>query len=129
MRLQGNTILITGGSAGIGLALAKQFVALGNTVIITGFAHAVWDYTKRFSKMEQEDNFKLFKDELGSRLLLGLEILVLAEVVKIITTPTLASLAVLLAVVLVRTAVSWNLTLTIKGRWPWQTSPEDQESA
>ncbi len=36
MKLQGNTILITGGSAGIGLALAKQFVALGNTVIITG---------------------------------------------------------------------------------------------
>ncbi|MGB5414506.1 MAG: SDR family NAD(P)-dependent oxidoreductase, partial [Polyangiales bacterium] len=36
MKLQGNTILITGGSAGIGLAMAKEFVALGNTVIITG---------------------------------------------------------------------------------------------
>lgn len=36
MRLQGNTILITGGSAGIGLALAKEFVALGNRVIVTG---------------------------------------------------------------------------------------------
>lgn len=36
MKLQGNTILLTGGSAGIGLALAKEFVALGNKVIITG---------------------------------------------------------------------------------------------
>ena len=36
MKLQGNTILITGGSAGIGLAMAKEFVSLGNTVIITG---------------------------------------------------------------------------------------------
>lgn len=36
MKLQGNTILLTGGSSGIGLALAKEFVALGNKVIITG---------------------------------------------------------------------------------------------
>jgi uncharacterized oxidoreductase len=36
MKLQGNTILITGGSAGIGLAMAKKFVSLGNKVIVTG---------------------------------------------------------------------------------------------
>ncbi len=36
MQLQGNTILITGGSAGIGLALAEKFLQLGNEVIITG---------------------------------------------------------------------------------------------
>lgn len=36
MKLQGNTILITGGSAGIGLSLAKEFVALGNEVVVTG---------------------------------------------------------------------------------------------
>lgn len=36
MKLSGNTILITGGSSGIGLALTKKFVSLHNTVIITG---------------------------------------------------------------------------------------------
>lgn len=36
MKTTANTILITGGSAGIGLEMAKQFVALGNKVIITG---------------------------------------------------------------------------------------------
>ena len=36
MKLTGNTILITGGSGGIGLAFAKKFVELGNEVIITG---------------------------------------------------------------------------------------------
>jgi uncharacterized oxidoreductase len=36
MKLQGNKILITGGSAGIGLSLAKELVALGNEVIVTG---------------------------------------------------------------------------------------------
>jgi uncharacterized oxidoreductase len=36
MKTSGNTILITGGSGGIGLAFAKKFVELGNEVIITG---------------------------------------------------------------------------------------------
>lgn len=36
MKLTGNTILITGGSSGIGLAMARQFLDLGNRVIICG---------------------------------------------------------------------------------------------
>jgi uncharacterized oxidoreductase len=36
MKIQGNTILITGGATGIGLALAERFLQEGNEVIITG---------------------------------------------------------------------------------------------
>ena len=36
MRMTGNTILFTGGSAGIGFELARQLLAFGNTVAITG---------------------------------------------------------------------------------------------
>jgi len=36
MRMTGNTILVTGGTSGIGLALAEAFLARGNTVIVTG---------------------------------------------------------------------------------------------
>ena len=35
MKLTGRTILITGGSAGIGLAFALKFLELGNEVIVT----------------------------------------------------------------------------------------------
>jgi uncharacterized oxidoreductase len=43
MRLAGRTILITGGSAGIGLAFALKFLELGNEVIVTGRRQAVLD--------------------------------------------------------------------------------------
>jgi uncharacterized oxidoreductase len=36
MKIQGNTVLITGGATGIGFALAESFVHAGNTVIICG---------------------------------------------------------------------------------------------
>jgi uncharacterized oxidoreductase len=46
MRLTGRTILITGGSAGIGLAFALKFLELGNEVIVTGRRQAVLDAVK-----------------------------------------------------------------------------------
>ncbi len=102
----------------------------GVAVIIVGFALSAWHYARRFREMTQENNFNLFKVELGGALLLGLEILILAEVIETITvTPTLRSLAILAAIIVVRTAVSWNLTLTTEGCWPWQAPIEDQGNA
>jgi uncharacterized oxidoreductase len=46
MRLTGRTILITGGSAGIGLAFALKFLELGNEVIVTGRRQAALDAVK-----------------------------------------------------------------------------------
>jgi uncharacterized oxidoreductase len=46
MKLTGRTILITGGSAGIGLAFALKFLELGNEVIVTGRRQSVLDQVK-----------------------------------------------------------------------------------
>ena len=46
MKLTGRTILITGGSAGIGLAFALKFLELGNEVIVTGRRESVLDELK-----------------------------------------------------------------------------------
>src|SRR5260221_7065116 len=47
MKLTGHTILITGGSAGIGLAFALKFIDLGNEVIVTGRRQSKLDEVKR----------------------------------------------------------------------------------
>ena len=109
-----------------GVAISLFAVA----VIIVGFAVAAWRYARRFRGTTQENNLNFFKIELGGALLLGLEILVLADVIETITvTPTYLSLAILAVIVVVRTVVSWNLTLTTEGRWPWQAFTEDQKNA
>ena len=94
-------------------------------VIFVGYAASVWRYAHRYSATDRKDNFDLFKVELGKIMILGLEILILADVIETITvTPTFKSLAVLATIVVVRTVVSWTLTLEVEGRWPWQAENE-----
>jgi hypothetical protein len=54
-------------------------------------------------------------------LLLGLEVLVAADIVKTIAIElTFTSLGLLAGLVVVRTFLSWTLVLEIEGRWPWR---------
>ena len=68
------------------------------------------------------------KESLGRSLLLGLEILVAADIVRTVALEaTLQSVIVLGLLVLIRTFLSWALVVEIEGRWPWQpprTAPD-----
>ena len=109
-----------------GIVISLFAVAL----IVAGFVRATWRYARRFAGETRKENFSLFKVELGDALLIGLEILVLADVIETITvTPTFESLMYLAAIVVVRTIVSWTLTLEAEGRWPWQASAEENYGA
>ena len=95
-------------------------------VIIAGFALAVGRYALRYKEKMLQQNFNQFKIELGSALTLGLEILILGDVIETITVkPTFQSLSVLAFLVVIRTIVSWTLILEIEGHWPWQSSAEN----
>lgn len=66
-----------------------------------------------------------YKHSLGKALLLGLEILVAADVIRTIALePTMLNVATLGLLVLVRTFLSWSLLVEIEGRWPWQAKRE-----
>lgn len=64
---------------------------------------------------------RVSKHQLGKTLLLGLELLVAADVVRTVALePTLDNVATLGLLVFIRTFLSWSLTIEIEGRWPWQ---------
>ena len=59
--------------------------------------------------------------DLGRCILLGLEVLIVADIVRtIIVDPTLDSVAVLGIIVVIRIALSFSLEAEIDGVWPWR---------
>ena len=73
--------------------------------------------------------FTQYKHGLGKALLLALELLVAADVVRtVVLAFTLANVAALGLLVLVRTFLSWSLVVEIEGRWPWQAQRRGEQS-
>jgi uncharacterized membrane protein len=64
-----------------------------------------------------------FRRVLGRGILIGLELLVAADIIRTVAVePTLESVGVLALIVVIRTFLSWSLEVEIAGRWPWQKS-------
>jgi uncharacterized membrane protein len=102
--------------AGNGISL------FGVLVIVAGFFSAARTYAFGYRRLGPAKSFRQFKIGLGNALILGLEILVVGDVVETITVkPTFTSLATLALLVVIRTIVSWTLSLEVEGHWPWQT--------
>ena len=90
----------------------------GVLVIVIGIAWATYAFLLR---RMAEQHYDVYKIRIGRSLLLGLEVLVAADIVKTIALKlTFTSLGVLAGLVLVRTFLGWSLVLEIEGRWPWQ---------
>ena len=104
-----------------GIAVAGEVIdILGVVAIVVGVLYAAVDAglrgLRRISPV-----YSRFKRVLGRAILLGLELLVAADIIKTVAvTPTLDSVVVLAVIVLIRTFLSWSLELEISGRWPWQ---------
>jgi len=65
--------------------------------------------------------YERYRRDLGRAILLGLELLVAADIVRTVAfTPTMDSVLVLALIVGIRTFLSWSLALELEGRWPWQ---------
>jgi uncharacterized membrane protein len=68
--------------------------------------------------------YRSYRQLLGRSILLGLELLVAADIIRSVAiTPTFESVGVLAVIVLIRTFLSFSLELEISGRWPWQSQP------
>ncbi|MDT5339636.1 MAG: hypothetical protein QOD90_5141 [Mycobacterium sp.] len=70
------------------------------------------------------DTYRFFRETLGRTILLGLEFLVAADIIRTVAvTPNAQSVAVLAGIVAIRTFLSFSLELEITGMWPWQKKP------
>jgi uncharacterized membrane protein len=97
---------------------------VGVVVIVAGVLRvAITRGTVRFLlRIDDPGAYDSYKHQIGRSLLLGLEFLVAADVVRTVALePTLTNVAVLGLLVLVRTFLSWTLSVEIEGRWPWQS--------
>lgn len=95
--------------------------AFGVLVIVAGIAWSTWRYLHQPTTAQDFDTYKI---RIGRSLLLGLEVLVAADIVKTIAHElTFTSLGQLAALVAIRTFLSWTLVLEIEGRWPWRREP------
>lgn len=93
----------------------------GVAVIIVGAILATASVVRALLRRTGRPVYESYRQQLGRSILLGLELLVAADIIRTVAvTPTFESLGVLALIVLIRTFLSYTLQLEVTGRLPWQ---------
>lgn len=83
-----------------------------------------------FHSMKQiEGGYERYRVVLGKTMLVGLELLVAADIIRSVVEFTLLNIEMLGAIVVVRTFLGWSIVVEIEGRWPWQKREEASPGA
>lgn len=110
------------------LGMVGLCIEIGAAVVVLGGLG--WAAFCFLQQRKDPQSYEACKIRIGRSLLLGLEVVVAADIVKTIAVaPSLTSLAVLASLVVIRTFLSWTLVLEIDGRWPWQRHAVAKEEA
>ncbi len=111
--------------------IGKAGELLGVLVLSPGSLIAVYRYTAAFA--HHQDRLRAYQAlrlELGRAILVGLEILVAADIIRSVAIdPSFQSVGVLALIVLVRTFLSWSLEVEITGAWPWRLRRQASDAA
>ncbi len=102
------------------LSLFIEIIAVA--IIVSAVLYATGVYLLRYiTRSSGPGDFHTFRHRLGRALLLGLEILVAADVIRTVALEqTIESVVILGLLVVIRTFLSWSLYVEMEGRWPWQ---------
>jgi uncharacterized membrane protein len=102
-------------------AIGQIVDALGVVIIVLGVLVATGAAVRNLHRRQQA--YQPYRRQLGRSILLGLEFLVAADIIRTVAVaPTFTDLGVLALIVAIRTFLSFSLELEITGRWPWQQS-------
>lgn len=102
--------------------LAKLLEVAGVAIILLGVMLAtVWFLSDGRRSRDWRQAYERYRANLGRGILLGLELLVGADIIGTITAPlTFTSVSLLGIIVIIRTFLSFSLETEIEGCWPWQ---------
>src|SRR5215469_18563860 len=100
--------------------IGKVIDAAGVAVLVVGVLISAGAAAVELGRRET-GVYRHFRQQLGQTILLGLELLIVGDIVRTVAaSPSLTSVAILAAIVLIRTFLSFSLEVEITGRWPWQ---------
>jgi uncharacterized membrane protein len=102
--------------------IVKVVEAFGAAIMVLGGVGAFALFAREVvAAGTAERAYRGLRRNLGRCILLGLEVLIVADIVRtIIVDPTLESVAVLGVIVIIRIALSFSLEVEIEGAWPWR---------
>jgi uncharacterized membrane protein len=103
--------------------VARVFEAIGVAVLVVGLVWSVVAATFTWKAAGGRRGYQALRETFGAVLLLGLEILVAADLITTVAVaPTPRNVAVLGLIVLIRTFLSVSLQVEIDGQVPWRRS-------
>lgn len=110
---------------------AKVIELVGAAVIVGSIVLASLAYVRNGRRSgDWRSAYTRLRSNLGRGILLGLELLVGADIIATITAPlTFESVALLGGVVLIRTFLSFSLETEIEGCWPWKRAAVEQSTS
>lgn len=101
--------------------VGKALDVAGVAVIVGGIIVATIVHAWRLTRDQAHEQYRRYRQGVGRAILLGLEILVGADIIRTVAVdPTFASAGVLAIIVAIRTFLSFSLEVELEGRWPWQ---------
>ena len=107
--------------------IATALELFGVSVILLGIVLATAIFMREWRSDRRERAYERYRANLGRGILLGLELLVGADIIATVTAPlTFNSLGLLGLVILIRTFLSFSLETEIEGHWPWQRRAREQ---
>lgn len=100
---------------------AKFFEAAGVAVMVIGTIVAAASCLDWRKKLSAHARYRRVRQRVGAAILLGLELLVAADIIRTIADrPTMQQVFILGGIVLIRTFLSFTLAVELEGKWPWQ---------
>ena len=102
--------------------VVKVVEAVGAAIMVFGALGALVIFGFRgLSARTAHESYEELRRNLGRGILVGLEVLIVADIVRtIIVDPTIESVGVLGVIVVIRIALSFSLEVEIDGFWPWR---------